>query len=193
MKYNFQVHYPGPGVGGPCLPVNSAQILHSAQLLGNNLLRMVSLSQEINDGMSSHVIDLVSDGLTQAGKTLQQSRILLLGVSYKPNVKDIQITPAEDIIKKLRDYDVKLKIYDPYFKSNIVFDIKVEDNLIDAISDIDAIILITAHDEFRHIEPSFFASKSNSLVFVDTRGIVDFNAAKNAGLIIRGIGRSGKF
>lgn len=193
MKYNFQVHYPGPGVGGPCLPVNSAQILHSAQLLGNNLLRMVSLSQEINDGMSSHVIDLVSDGLTQAGKTLQQSRILLLGVSYKPNVKDIQITPAEDIIKKLRDYNVKLKIYDPYFKSNIVFDIKVEDNLIDAISDIDAIILITAHDEFRHVEPSFFASKSSSLVFVDTRGIVDFNAAKNAGLIIKGIGRSGKF
>ena len=118
---------------------------------------------------------------------------MLLGVSYKPNVKDIQITPAEDIIKKLRDHDVVLKIYDPYFKSNIVFDIKVEDNLIDAISDIDAIILITDHDEFRHIEPSFYASKSKSLVFVDTRGIVDFTAAKNAGLIIKGIGRSGKY
>ena len=103
MKYNFQVHYPGPGVGGPCLPVNSVQILHSAKLIGNNLLRMVSLSQEINDGMASHVIDLTSEALQSVGKKLDNSKVLILGVSYKPNVKDIQITPAEPVIKKLQE------------------------------------------------------------------------------------------
>lgn len=192
MKYNFQVHYPGPGVGGPCLPVNSVQILHSAKLAGNNLLRMVALSQEINDGMASHVLNLTSDALKSVGKNLQNSTILILGVSYKPNVRDIQITPAEPIISKLLEKNAKIRIYDPYFKSTSVFNIKTENNLEDAVSNTDAIILITAHDEFRNIDPSFLGSKSKSVVVVDTRGIIDLHAAKKAGLIIRGIGRGGE-
>ena len=192
MKYNFQVHYPGPGVGGPCLPVNSVQILHSAKLVGGNLLRMVSLSQEINEGMASHVLDLTNEALKSVGKQLDKSRILILGVSYKPNVKDIQITPAEAVIKKFQEKHATLKIYDPYFKSTSVFNIKAEENLADAISDIDAVVLVTAHDEFRNIDPAFLGSKSKSLVVIDTRGIIDIHAAKKAGLIIRGIGRGGK-
>lgn len=192
MKYNFQVHYPGPGVGGPCLPVNSVQILHSAELVGSNLLRMVSLSQEINDGMASHVLELTSDALKSVGKELQNSTVLILGVSYKPNVKDVQITPAEPIISKLVEKNTKIKIYDPYFKSTSVFNIQTEDSLEDAISGIDAVILITSHDEFRDIDPAFLGSKSKSLVVVDTRGIIDIHAARKAGLIIRGIGRGGK-
>lgn len=192
MKYNFQVHYPGPGVGGPCLPVNSVQILHSAKLVGNNLLRMVSLSQEINDGMTLHVIDLASEALKSVGKDLQGSTVLILGVSYKPNVKDIQISPAEPIISKLLEQNVKIKIYDPYFKSTSVFNIQTESNLEDAVPNVDAVILITSHDEFRNIDPAFLGSKSKSLIVVDTRGIMDIHAARKAGLIIRGIGRGGK-
>ena len=191
MKYNFQVHYPGPGVGGPCLPVNSVQILHSANLMGSNLLRMVSLSQEINDGMASHVIEMTSEALRSVGKTLQNCKILILGVSYKPNVKDVQITPAEPVIQKLKEKGVVLKIYDPYFKSTTIFDTKTENSLNDAISEIDAIILITAHDEFRNIDPAFLCSKTKQLVVVDTRGIIDMHAARKAGLVIRGIGRGG--
>lgn len=191
MKYNFQVHYPGPGVGGPCLPVNSVQILHSAKLIGNNLLRMVSLSQEINEGMASHVIELTSDGLQSVGKNLNNSKVLILGISYKPNVKDIQITPAESVIKKLQEKGATIKIYDPYFKSTTVFNTKTEENLVDAVSNIDAVVLITAHDEFRNIDPAFLASKSSSIVIVDTRGIMDIHAARKAGLVIRGIGRGG--
>lgn len=192
MKYNFQVHYPGPGVGGPCLPVNSVQILHSAKLLGKNLLRMVSLSQEINEGMASHVLDLVAESLKSVGKKLNESTVLILGVSYKPNVKDVQITPAEPVIKKLQEIGTKIKIYDPYFKATSVFNINVENDLSEAISNIDAIILITAHDEFKHIDPTFLGSKLKSLIVIDTRGIIDIRAARKAGLIIRGIGRGGK-
>jgi UDP-N-acetyl-D-mannosaminuronate dehydrogenase len=153
---------------------------------------MVSLSQEINDGMASHVLNLTSDALESVGKDLSKSTILILGISYKPNVKDVQITPAEPIIKKLQEKGTNLKIYDPYFKSASVFNIQTEDNLSDAISNIDAIILITAHDEFRHLDPTFLGSKSKYLVVVDTRGIIDIRAARKAGLIIRGIGRGGK-
>ena len=192
MKYNFQVHYPGPGVGGPCLPVNSVQILHSAKLVGNNLLRMVSLSQEINDGMASHVLELIEDGLKSIGKKLDKSTVLILGVSYKPNVKDIQITPAEPVVQKLKAAGAKLRIYDPYFKSTNVFDILTESSLESALVGADATVLITAHDEFRNIEPEFLLAKSNSLVFIDTRGIMDMRVAKKAGLVTRGIGRGGR-
>ncbi len=191
LKYNFQIHYPGPGVGGPCLPANSTQILHSGKMFGSNLLKMVSLSQEINDGMSSHVIFLTQDGLKKVGKSLENSQIVILGVSYKPNVKDIQITPAEPIIKKLQELGAKIKIYDPYFKSDYVFGIRVDDNFSNAISGADAVILITAHDEFRNLELSIFASKMQTPVIIDTRGIIDTHAAKKAGLIYRGIGRGG--
>jgi UDP-N-acetyl-D-mannosaminuronate dehydrogenase len=115
-----------------------------------------------------------------------------MGISYKPNVKDIQITPAEPVIQKLQEKGAIVKIYDPYFKSTTVFNIKTEDSLIEAISNIDAIIIITAHDEFRHVEPTFLSSKSKSLVVIDTRGIIDIHAARKAGLVIRGIGRGGK-
>lgn len=191
LKYNFQIHYPGPGVGGPCLPVNSTQILHSAKLAGNNLLKIVSLSQEINEGMSSHVISLASDALKQTNKSLDKSTIAILGVSYKPDVRDVQITPAEPIIKKLQQQGAKIKIYDPYFKSTDVFGIRTEDNLTNAISGTDALILITAHKEFHDLEPSMFVAKMQTPIIVDTRGVIDTHSAKKAGVIYRGIGRGG--
>lgn len=191
LKYNFQIHYPGPGVGGPCLPVNSTQILHSAKLVGGNLLKIVSMSQEINEGMASHVVDLTLDGLKQSGKSLVDSNITILGVSYKPDVKDIQITPAEPIIKKLQQEKAQIKIYDPYFKSTNVFGIQTEDSFINAISGTDAIILVTAHKEFRDLEPSVFVSKMRTPVVIDTRGVIDKHAARKAGIIYRGIGRGG--
>ena len=191
LKYNFQIHYPGPGVGGPCLPVNSTQILHSAKLAGNNLLKIVSLSQEINEGMSSHVISLASDALKQVNKSLDKSTITILGVSYKPDVKDIQITPAEPIIKKLQQQGAKIKIYDPYFKSTDVFGVKTEDSFINAIAGADASILITAHKEFQDLEPSVFVAKMHTPIIVDTRGVIDTHSARKAGAIYRGIGRGG--
>lgn len=191
LKYNFQLHHPGPGVGGPCLPVNSTQILHSAKLVGNNLLKIVSLSQEINENMASHVIELTANGLSQIGKSLANSQITILGISYKPDVKDIQITPAEPIIKKLQQEKAQIKIYDPYFKSENVFGIKTENSFIDAINGVDAVILITAHKEFHDLEPSIFVAKMKTPVVIDTRGVIDTQAAKKAGIIYRGIGRGG--
>ena len=93
-KYNFQIHYPGPGVGGPCLPVNSYQLINSARKFDSNLLKIVQAGRQINEGMPSHVIDLLSDALKDTNKTIMNSTILLLGVSYKADVKDIQLSPA---------------------------------------------------------------------------------------------------
>ena len=186
-KYNFQIHYPGAGVGGPCLPINSYQLLNTAKRLGSNL-SIIESGRKINEKMPEHVISLTLDAFNECNKTIQDSSILILGISYKPDVKDIQLTPAEQVINKLQDLGVKIHIYDPYFKSKKVFGITVAENIENVISTVDASIILTAHDEFKKIEIALFSKMLNPIL-IDTRGIIDPLLAKNEKLIFRGLGR----
>ena len=186
-KYNFQIHYPGAGVGGPCLPINSYQLLNAARRSGVNL-SMIEYGRQINEKMPEHVIKLTLDAFKECKKPIQNNDILILGVSYKPDVKDIQLTPAKHVIKKLQDLGANIHIYDPYFSSSQVFGINVEENLDAVISKVDASIIITAHKEFQNISLSVF-NKMKSPILVDTRGIIDPMDAKQAKLIFRGLGR----
>ena len=186
-KYNFQVHYPGAGVGGPCLPINSYQLLNSAKRAGVKL-SMIESGRKINEKMPDHVVKLTSDAFKESNKSLQNSDILILGVSYKPNVKDIQLSPAEKIIKKLQNLGTNVHVYDPYFSSENIFGIKVEDNLDDILPKMDAVIIVTSHDDFKKIKISSFAKMKNPIL-IDTRGIIDPSSAKLEKVIFRGLGR----
>ena len=188
-KYNFQIHYPGPGVGGPCLPVNSYQMINLAKNMGFDTLKSVEVGRSINESMPMHVIDLLSDAFVESKKSLENSNILVLGISYKPDVKDIQISPAEHIIKELKNLKTNVLIYDPYFKSTNVYDIQTESNLIEALEKSDALILVTAHKEFHNLDPIFLKSKMKNAIVIDSKCIIDQQSAKNAGLVYRGLGR----
>ena len=191
-KYNFQVHYPGPGVGGPCLPVNSYQMLNSAKQFDSEMLSLVKIGREINESMPNYVIELIISGLKEANKKISNSTILLLGISYKPEVKDIQITPAENVIHKLKELGAKIKIYDPFFKSTNVFEINTENNIEQALSNVDSVVLLTAHKEFKNLTLSFIASKIEMPVIVDTKRVFDLDDAKKSKLIFKSLG-SGNF
>ena len=186
-KYNFQVHYPGAGVGGPCLPINSYQLLNSARRTGVKL-SIIESGRKINEKMPDHVVELVADGFKESNKSLQNSNILILGVSYKPNVKDTQLSPAKEIIKKLQNLGTNVHIYDPHFTSGNVFGIKVEENLDDILPKMDAAIIVTSHDDFKKIKISSFAKMKNPIL-IDTRGIIDPSSAKLEKVIFRGLGR----
>ena len=186
-KYNFQVHYPGAGVGGPCLPINSYQLLNTAKRIGSSL-SIIESGRRINEKMPEHVIKLVINAFDQISESIGTSHILILGVSYKPNVKDIQLTPAEEIIKKLQQKNVVVHIYDPYFTSSEVFGITVEKNIEDIIHKMDATIIVTAHDEFKKLDISLFKQMKHPIL-IDTRGIIDPLSAKETKLIFRGLGR----
>jgi nucleotide sugar dehydrogenase len=187
-KYNFQIHYPGAGVGGPCLPINSYQLLNTAKRTGSNL-SIIESGRKINEKMPLHVIDLTIDAFKESGKPIINSEILILGVSYKPDVKDIQLTPAEHIIKKLKSLGANVHIYDPYFSSTKIFDIDVRESLSDELLEkMDAAIIVTAHEEFKKYNISNF-NKMNTSILIDTRGIIDPVDAKDSMLIFRGLGR----
>ena len=186
-KYNFQIHYPGAGVGGPCLPINSYQFLNTAKRIGSEL-KIIESSRKINEKMPEHVVELLLDAFRESNKSIKDSHVLLLGVSYKPNVKDIQLSPAEHIIKKLQNLGAIIHVYDPYYISKKVFDINTEENLDNIIENMDSAIIVTAHDEFKTLETSLF-KKMNTPILVDTRGIIEPKTAKNNQLTFRGLGR----
>ena len=186
-KYNFQVHYPGAGVGGPCLPINSYQLLNTGKRTGSKL-SIIESGRKINENMPERVIELTSDAFKECKKSIGNSEILILGVSYKPDVKDIQLSPAEHIIRKLQDLGANIHIYDPYFSSSQVFGITSEDNIEDIISKVDAAIIVTGHDEFKKLQIHTF-TKMQHPILIDTRGIIDPSIAKQEKLIFRGLGR----
>ena len=190
-KYNFQPHYPGPGVGGPCLPVNAYQYLNSSKKIDVNFLKIVQDARKINEFMPQHVIDLLTDAFSETNNSLENSTIAILGISYKPNVHDVQIAPSETIIKLLKEKNVNLKIFDPYFHSETVFRYKIENSISDAVSDSDAVLLITGHDEFDDFNFDLLSGSMNKPILVDCTGKIDPQNIKSEGVIFRGIGRGG--
>jgi len=188
-KYNFQVHYPSAGVGGPCLPVNSYQMINFAKNFTSKTFDIVETGRKINEKMPFHTIELLEDALNETNKSLSGSSILVLGVSYKPDIKDIQHSPVEKIIEILRDKSANILIYDPYYKNSEIFGIKLSEDLISSLENCDALIIATAHKEFHDLEPSFLKSKMKTPVVIDSKCIINQYDAKKAGLIYRGIGR----
>ena len=189
-KYNFQPHFPGPGVGGPCLPVNSYQYLNSSKKIDGDFLKIVKDARKINENMPNHVVNLLSNALSESNTSLNDSTIAILGVSYKPHIRDIQIAPSEEIIKILTEKNAKVKIFDPYFTSQ-VFGLTTEKSISNALAESDAAILITGHEEFQNLDLKKFSKTMKNPVLVDCTGLVKPLDAKENGFIFRGIGRGG--
>jgi len=188
-KYNFQVHFPGAGVGGPCLPVNSYQMINFAKNCGLSTFNLVSEGRKINENMPNHTVNLLEDALKQCNVDLISSSILILGASYKPDVKDFQISPAEDIINILKNKVKEIKIYDPYFKNSTIFGIETSSDLSSVLSSSDALVIVTSHKEFHDLDPHFLKSKLRTPIVIDSRCLLEPSKAEKAGLVYRGIGR----
>ena len=186
--FGFLPHYPGAGAGGHCIPKDPRFLVEAARKFDVDF-STIQDALRINEKMPSHVIDLTIDAFKESGKSLNNSEILILGISYKPDVKDIQLTPAENIIKKLKSLGANVHIYDPYFSSTKIFDIDVRESLSDKLLEkMDATIIVTAHEEFKKITLSNF-SKMKTPILIDSRGIIDPIDAKDSMLIFRGLGR----
>ena len=187
-KYNFQIHYPGPGVGGPCLPVNSYQLINSASKFNSNLLELVKIGRKINESMPDHIIRLTLDAIQEKNLDIKNLTVAILGVSYKPNVKDIQLSPAESLIKKIKDLGASVKIFDPYFIDEFIFNIQTESNLENALLGSDVSIIITDHKVFHNISPTLLVSKMKNRIVIDTRNVFNSEIASKADIVYRGIG-----
>jgi nucleotide sugar dehydrogenase len=188
-KYNFMPHYPGAGVGGPCLPQNSYYLIVEGIKVGN-IPYLIRMAREINDRMPEHVVALVAEALNDVGKTIKGSRIAVLGVTYKPDVRDLQLTPMEKVVHKLVEMGGIVSIYDPMFRNEVIFGIKTTNSLKDAAAGSDCIVIGTSHKEFRSLNlAEIWSICRKPAALVDARNAIQPEAAKKCGFAFRGVGR----
>ena len=118
--FGFMPFYPGPGIGGHCIPLDPHYLSWKARQHGFDS-RFIGLAEEVNSRMPEHVVQLVIDGLNDERKALKGSRVLLLGAAYKKDINDVRESPALSIIDRLRAKGADVRYHDP-FVSEIRFD-----------------------------------------------------------------------
>jgi len=188
-KYNFLAHYPGIGVGGPCLPANSYYLI-SEGIKAGNIPYLIRMAREINDRMPDHTVELIEEALNEAGKTVGGSKIAILGVAYKPNIKDVQLTPVERVIGKLKEMGARVEFYDPMFKGEELFGLKGKSTLEAAAKEADCLVIGTAHDEFKHLDIEELSRLVRMrAALVDGRNLVSPAEVRKVGFAFRGVGR----
>ena len=168
--FGFKAFYPGPGLGGHCIPIDPYLLTWKAKQYDLNT-KFIELSGDINNSMPNYVIDKINEGLNMLGKNFSNSKILILGVAYKKNINDIRESPALKIIEKLLQKKSKVSYHDYYIpKLNINFKNKILKYKSEKISkknlnNVDIVCLVTDHD----ISDYDFIRK-NSRIIVDCRG-----------------------
>lgn len=177
-KWNFHKYYPGM-VGGHCIPVDPYYLTYKAQMLGYHP-EVILAGRRINDYMPKQVAKLVVKGLNNSGKVLKNSRVLLMGLTFKENVPDIRNSPAKELIKELQAYSIDVIGFDPLIKEEKIFNI--ENLNFGDIKDIDCVVLVNGHNEFKEISVDELKDKMNKHpVVVDVRGFFDKEEVEEKG------------
>lgn len=167
--FGFQKFTPGPGVGGHCIPIDPNYLSYQVKKTLGYPFHFVELAQEINSSMPSYVATRVADLLNEQGKALNGANILLLGVTYKPNIADQRESPAQPVAKALQDKKADVAFHDPYvdtwhLDSGSLARVQDFDA---AISEADVVVVLQPHEPY-----DFEDIASKAKVVFDTRGTI---------------------
>jgi nucleotide sugar dehydrogenase len=168
--FGYQPFYPGPGVGGHCIPIDPNYLSHQVRAKLGYPFRFVELAQEINAGMPSYVLSRIIEALNDDAKPLRGSRVLLLGVTYKADIADQRESPARPLARQLLDHGAVLTYHDPFVPAWAVNGTpltRVDDPVV-AAAQADLTVLLAAH---RAYDLTAIADASRRLL--DTRGRLD--------------------
>ncbi|MFM8528117.1 MAG: nucleotide sugar dehydrogenase [Ilumatobacteraceae bacterium] len=167
--FGFAAFYPGPGVGGHCIPIDPNYLSHQVRALGYQF-RFVELAQEISGRMPAYVVSRVQNLLNSHRKPVSGSNILLLGLTYKPDISDDRETPAREVVRHLRSLSADMIGHDPHLSS---FDVdgqpvRLATDLGQAIAESDVVVLLQRHSVY-----DLPASAASARAVFDTRGCMN--------------------
>jgi len=181
--FGFMPFYPGPGIGGHCIPLDPHYLSWKARQHGFDS-RFIGLAEEVNSRMPEHVVTLVSDGLNDERKALKGARVLLLGVAYKRDIDDVRESPALSIIDRLRAKGADVRYHDP-FVAEVRFDdahtqgsgeplqsVALTD---DELKNSDCVVIVTDHTQVDYKRVCEL-----SRLVVDTRNALDSDIRRNS-------------
>ena len=162
--FGFMPFYPGPGLGGHCIPIDPFYLSWKLKTL-NYRARFIELAGEINSEMPEHVCRLVADALNQQEKSVKGSRVLVLGVAYKRDVEDVRESPAVDILKLLERRGARVAYNDPFVASLALNSGTLRSaDLHSSVRESDVVVIVTDHSSYPYRE-----IVEGARVVVDTR------------------------
>lgn len=164
--YGFQAFYPGPGLGGHCIPLDPYYLTWKAREFGFHT-SMIESSMIINDKMPEYTVDRAASVLNEHKKALNGSKVLVLGVAYKNNIDDYRESPALNVIDILKERGAVTDFYDPWipkYKRNGEWHKGISEINADIIKEYDLILVATAHDAY-----DYDMIRKNALAIFDTR------------------------
>jgi UDP-N-acetyl-D-glucosamine dehydrogenase len=167
--FGFMPFYPGPGLGGHCIPVDPHYLSWKLKTLDYNA-RFIELAASVNAGMPRYVVEKVQDALNGERKALNGARVLVLGVTYKPDIDDVRESPTLDIIGLLEQKGAAVTYHDP-----VIPQVQIEDQLItgveltaERLADSDCVVIATNHSSYDY---AWLAQHAR--LIVDTRNAMD--------------------
>ncbi len=168
--FGFTPYYPGPGLGGHCIPIDPFYLTWKAKELGMNT-RFIELAGEINTAMPHYVVQKVGEALNSVGKAIKGSKILILGLAYKKNVDDTRESPSLELIKLIMEKGAEVNYHDPFIPSIPItrkYEIELTGKALTSktLQSVDLVLLATNHDGF-----DYDLIKKEATLIVDTRGV----------------------
>lgn len=172
--FGFMKFTPGAGVGGHCIPIDPGYLSYEVRRNLGYPLRFVELAQEINNSAPSYVVTRVAEILNGERKAINGANVLLLGVTYKPDISDQRESPAVPIAEELLKRGANLKYHDPFvgaWRLNSVNTLQCESDLDEALAQADVVVLLQKHSKY---DVSALEEKANA--FLDTTGTSEVRA-----------------
>jgi UDP-N-acetyl-D-glucosamine dehydrogenase len=149
--FGFMKFTPGPGLGGHCIPIDPLYLSWKMKSFNYNA-RFIELASEINTNMPRYVVSRVMEGLNDHGKALRDSKVLILGVAYKPDIDDVRESPAMDVIGLLKQKGALVEYHDPYiphihheYEGWQMDSVK---DMMKSVNESDAVVIITNHKQY---------------------------------------------
>jgi UDP-N-acetyl-D-glucosamine dehydrogenase len=171
--FGFQAFWPGPGLGGHCIPIDPFYLTWKAREVGEST-RFIELAGQVNHRMPGYVVDRLMLGLNQHGKAVKGSRVLVLGLAYKPNVDDVRESPSFELIRRLRGLGAEVDYHDPHVPATHPMrhypDLPPMQSIAwsdDAVAGYDCVLIATHHDAY-----DWDAVGRSAQLVVDTRGVM---------------------
>ncbi len=189
--FGFMAHYPGPGVGGHCIPKDPFYLVYKAKKAGFSL-RLVSAAKAVNNQMPRHVVERLRKSLRKVKKNSSKATVVLWGLAYKPEVRDTRRSPSLELLKLLHKSRIKVRVYDPYVPKIAVGGVNYQsaDSALDSVTGADALVIATNHKAFLEADLSKIKSKMNPQpILFDTRNLRSREECERSGFTYLGTGR----
>ena len=181
------IHSPGPGVGGHCIPKDPHFLLHSARECGIEL-KLISTARQINESMPEHVLRLIKKSLHDSNKDPRTAKVSIMGIAYKGNTDDSRNSPAEPIVRGLMAEKFNVISHDPYVSHD--FGGAFSNDINHVLADSDCVVFVADHDYYKEMDLQKFKGAINqTCVVVDSRRLFDPQSFDGEMIKYVGLGR----